>query len=50
MFIIKNKIKHFFMSDKETPRPQPTQKPPERPTTSPDRGLEQKGIPRPPKR
>ena len=36
------------------PRPQspprPGPKPPSRPTPTPDRGAEQKGIPRPPKR
>lgn len=38
------------MSEKEKPKPHSTPKPPERPSTPPDRGLEQKGIPKPPKR
>ncbi len=38
------------MSDKDKPqqRPQPQHRPEPRP--NPDRGLEQKGVPRPPKR
>ncbi len=38
------------MSDKEKPQQRPQPQPRPQPRPNPDRGLEQKGVPRPPKR